>query len=167
MDSLDLAALLRDLVDLYEPVAEEDGLTLASRVTDGPLELRGNPQLLSRALVNLIENAIKYTPAPGRIEVSAAADGEAAHLVIADTGPGVPAEARERVFDRFYRLEQSRTTPGNGLGLSLVRAVIRLHGGTIRLEDNQPGLKAVVTLPLLRPAKSLPAPAAPAAIAAD
>jgi len=167
MSDLDVAALLRDLVDLYEPVADEKGLTLATRIVDGQLELRGNTHLLSRAFVNLIENAIKYTPAPGRIELVASADGEVASLVIADSGPGVPTEARERVFDRFYRLEQSRTTPGNGLGLSLARAVVRLHGGTIRLEDNQPGVKAVITLPLVRPARSLPAPAAPASIAAD
>jgi len=164
MSELDLGALLRDLADLYEPVAEEKGLSFAARITAMPLELRGNRHLLSRALANLIENAIKYTP-EGGITVAATTEGETVRIVVADSGPGVPEEARERVFDRFYRLEASRTTPGNGLGLSLARAVIRLHGGDIRLEDNAPGLRAVITLPLLRQAKG--SPALPAPIAAD
>jgi signal transduction histidine kinase len=119
------------------------------------LELRGNRHLLSRAIANLVENALKYTPPPGRIQISLTASDGAARLVVGDSGPGIPRESRDKVFDRFVRLETSRTTPGNGLGLSLARAVIRLHGGAVALEDNRPGLRVVVTLPLL--------PASPAA----
>lgn len=150
MSELDFTELVRDLIDLYEPVAEEKGLVLSTTPPSAKLEMRGNRHLLSRAMANLVENAIKYTPAPGRITLGVEMIAGALQCTIADTGPGVPPEARDRVFDRFFRLEASRTTPGNGLGLSLARAVIQLHGGTIRLEDNQPGLRAVITLPVDR-----------------
>jgi signal transduction histidine kinase len=151
MAELNLIELVGDLVELYEPSADEQGLTLSAALPDAAIELRGNRHLLSRAIANLVENAIKYTPAPGLIDVAITTQGESALLVIADSGPGVPAAARDRVFDRFFRLESSRTTAGNGLGLSLARAVIRLHGGSVGLEDNAPGLRVVVTLPLLTP----------------
>jgi signal transduction histidine kinase len=149
MAPLDLAAFARDLADLYEPAAEEKGLTLAVETDPGPIEVRGDRHMLSRAVANLVENALKYTPAGGRVRVAVGIAGTTARLVVADDGPGIPEDERERVFDRFYRLEASRTTEGNGLGLSLARAVIGLHGGTITLEDNGPGLRAVVMLPLL------------------
>ena len=145
---LDLAAFARDLADLYEPVAEEKGLSLTLDAGRAPVEVRGDRHMLSRAIANLVENALKYTPAGGTVRVAVTPDGAMARLTVADNGPGIPAEERERVFDRFYRLEASRTTEGNGLGLSLARAVVRLHGGTITLEDNGPGLRAVVALPL-------------------
>lgn len=145
---LDLAAFARDLADLYEPVAEEKGLSLTLDAGRAPVEVRGDRHMLSRAIANLVENALKYTPAGGTVRVAVTPDGAMARLTVADDGPGIPAEERERVFDRFYRLEASRTTEGNGLGLSLARAVVRLHGGTITLEDNGPGLRAVVALPL-------------------
>ena len=145
---LDLAAFARDLADLYEPVAEEKGLSLTLDAGRAPVEVRGDRHMLSRAIANLVENALKYTAAGGAVRVAVATDGAMARLTVADDGPGIPAEERERVFDRFYRLEASRTTEGNGLGLSLARAVVRLHGGTITLEDNGPGLRAVVALPL-------------------
>ena len=154
MTELNLVELVRDLVELYEPSADEKGLSLVAEIPNATLELRGNRHLLSRAVANLVENAIKYTPAPGRITITLDDTGDGARLTVADSGPGVPPEARELVFDRFFRLETSRTTPGNGLGLSLARAVIRLHGGAVVLEDNAPGLKVVATLPLL------PAPSA-------
>ena len=147
---LDLAAFARDLADLYEPVAEEAGLALTLDAAPGPIEIRGDRHMLSRAVANLVENALKYTPAGGSVRIAVAADGALARLTVADDGPGIPAQERERVFDRFYRLEASRTTEGNGLGLSLARAVVRLHGGTITLEDNGPGLRAVVALPMVR-----------------
>jgi signal transduction histidine kinase len=145
---LDLAAFARDLADLYEPVAEEQGLALKIDIAPGPIEVRGDRHMLSRAVANLVENAVKYTPAGGTIAVHVGTEGATAKLAVADNGPGIPAEERDRVFDRFYRLEASRTTEGNGLGLSLARAVVRLHGGTITLADNAPGLVAVVSLPL-------------------
>ena len=148
MAPLDLAAFAHDLSDLYEPVAEEKGLRLATRIPAGPIEIRGDRHMLSRAIANLLENAVKYTPAGGGIRVGLETDGDQASLTVSDDGPGIPAEERERVFDRFYRLEASRTTEGNGLGLSLARAVVELHGGTITLADNAPGLVARVSLPL-------------------
>ena len=145
---LDLAAFARDLADLYEPVAEEKGLTLTIATDPARIEIRGDRHMLSRAVANLVENAVKYTPAGGSIAVTVTIEGGLARLTVADNGPGIPAEERDRVFDRFYRLEASRTTEGNGLGLSLARAVVRLHGGTITLGDNGPGLVATVSLPL-------------------
>jgi len=161
MSELNLVELVGDLVELYEPSADEQGLVLEAQMPDGKLDMRGNRHLLSRAIANLVENAIKYTPSPGRIDVALTVTGDGARLVIGDSGPGVPAESRDRVFDRFVRLETSRTTQGNGLGLSLARAVIRLHGGKVALEDNEPGLRVVVTLPLL--AASIAAGEAPSA----
>lgn len=145
---LDLAAFARDLADLYEPVAEEKGLTLTVATDRARIDIRGDRHMLSRAVANLLENAVKYTPAGGTIAVKVGVEGGMARLSVADDGPGIPAAERDRVFDRFYRLEASRTTEGNGLGLSLARAVVRLHGGTITLGDNGPGLVAVVSLPL-------------------
>ena len=163
MAPLDLAAFARDLVDLYEPAAEEKGLRLTLEHDSGAkaapveamplgeaaaLEVRGDRHMLSRAVANLVENALKYTPAGGTVAIRVGRNGTMAQLAVGDDGPGIPAAERERVFDRFYRLEASRTTEGNGLGLSLARAVVRLHGGAITLEDNHPGLVAVVSLPL-------------------
>ncbi|HWI29292.1 MAG TPA: sensor histidine kinase, partial [Stellaceae bacterium] len=108
---------------------------------------RGDRHLLSQAVANLLDNALKYTPSGG-IALSVRQEREWARLEVADSGPGVPADRRQAVFDRFVRLEGSRSTPGNGLGLSLVRAVARLHGGEAWLEDNAPGLTAIFTLPM-------------------
>jgi signal transduction histidine kinase len=167
MSLLDLGTLLRGLVDLYEPVAEEAGLTLSFTGPEPPLELSGNRHLLSRAFANLIENALKYTPAPGHVRVELGAWDEAIRVVVADDGPGIPEAWRERVFDRFFRLERSRTTPGNGLGLSLARAVFGLHGGTIALEDNDPGLRVAVTLkPARSTSSTLAVPAPPGGVLA-
>jgi signal transduction histidine kinase len=146
MAEVDLDEIARSVADLYEPVAEENGLTLRLDIAS-PAQVRGDRHLLSQAIANLLDNALKYTP-EGTVSLAVRRKDEG-HVVleIADTGPGVPADHRQHVFDRFFRLENSRSTPGNGLGLSLVRAVAKLHGGDIRLEDNRPGLKAVMTLP--------------------
>ena len=154
-ESLDVSALLRDVAELYEPVAEERGLVLKADA-QAPIFIRGDRQLLGQAIANLIDNAIKYGTSeaaengPGaqpEVEVSAEAKGSMAEIVVTDRGPGVPASDRERVLDRFVRLEASRSEPGSGLGLSLVAAVARLHGGTLRLEDNEPGLRVILALP--------------------
>jgi len=145
MAEVDLAEIARSVAELYEPVAEEKGLALAVDA-DPRLPVNGDRHLLSQAIANLVDNAIKYTPA-GKVSISARRRGDTARLEVADSGPGVPKDRREAVFDRFVRLEGSRSTPGNGLGLSLVRAVARLHGGEAWLEDNEPGLRAVVMLP--------------------
>jgi signal transduction histidine kinase len=144
--AVDLAEVARNVAELYEPVADEKGLALAVRVPQS-LPVRGDRHLLSQAIANLLDNALKYTPA-GIVSLSVSRDGGTARIEVADSGPGIPADRREAVFDRFVRLEGSRSTPGNGLGLSLVRAVAMLHGGSVRLEDNNPGLKAIFTLPV-------------------
>jgi signal transduction histidine kinase len=148
---VDLARLLTDAVELYEPAAEarEQHITLAA---GAPVSVRGDRDLLFQAVVNLLDNAIKYTPTGGTIDVSLAAAPDGGCITIADSGPGIPPEARQRVIERFVRLEESRATPGNGLGLSLVAAVAALHGATLALEDNAPGLRTILTLPATRPA---------------
>jgi signal transduction histidine kinase len=141
-----LDEIARSVADLYEPVAEEKGLRLRLDIAS-PAPVRGDRHLLSQAIANLLDNALKYTP-EGEVSLAVRRTGGGQILLeIADTGPGVPPNFREQVFDRFYRLENSRSTPGNGLGLSLVWAVAKLHGGEVRLEDNRPGLKAVMILP--------------------
>jgi signal transduction histidine kinase len=145
---VDLAEIARDVADLYEPVADENGLKLVVTIDDA-LPVRGDRHLLSQAIANLLDNALKYTPS-GEVALRAQGRGETARVEVEDHGPGVPAERREAVFDRFVRLEGSRSTPGNGLGLSLVRAVAKLHSGACWLEDSEPGLRAVLTVPLAR-----------------
>ena len=139
MAPVDLGRLALDAVELYEPLAEEAGVVLEARVEQDAV-VRGNRHLLSQALTNLIDNAIKFSSAPGRVEVCVRRDWGGVELRVADRGPGIPAEERERVLQRFVRLDRSRHTPGTGLGLSLVAAVARLHGARLRLEDNRPGL---------------------------
>jgi signal transduction histidine kinase len=146
MGVIDLAEVARTVAELYEPVADDKGLTLGVDVATA-LPVRGDRHLLSQALANLLDNALKYTP-QGSVMLAARAAADVARVEVADSGPGVPADRREAVFDRFVRLEGSRSTPGNGLGLSLVRAVAKLHGGTAWLEDNAPGLRAVLVVPL-------------------
>ncbi|MEI9900796.1 MAG: HAMP domain-containing sensor histidine kinase [Hyphomicrobium sp.] len=151
-EPFDVGRAVRDVAELYEPVAEERGMRLIVDVETG-VGLTGNRQLIVQAVVNLIENAIKYSGKPGSngaspaIWVALHGSPAAVELSVADNGPGVAPEDRERVLKRFVRLEKSRTEPGTGLGLSLVQAVARLHGGSVRLEDNGPGLRVVVSLP--------------------
>ncbi len=152
MAVVDLAEIARDVAELYEPVAEEKGVALVLDIAPS-LTVLGDLHLLSQAIANLVDNALKYTP-EGYVALSAQARGDAARVEVTDSGPGVPPARREAVFDRFVRLETSRSTPGNGLGLSLVRAVAKLHGGTVWLEDGKPGaanpgLKAVLQIPLV------------------
>jgi signal transduction histidine kinase len=154
-DTLDMAALVQDVAELYEPVAEERGIALKAQAAD-PIIIHGDRQLLGQALANLIDNALKYgAPSAGagngyapEVDVQADARGGVARIVVSDRGPGVPDTERDRVLSRFVRLEESRSEPGSGLGLSLVAAVARLHGGKLRLEDNEPGLRVVLSLPM-------------------
>lgn len=147
---LDLSAVVADVAELYGPLAEDEGLELVADVAED-VRLKGNRELLGQALVNLVENALKYYEPvegrAGRITVSLRRAGPRVLIEVADNGPGIPPEDRARVVERFVRLEKSRTMPGSGLGLSLVAAVARLHGGELRLEDNAPGVRAVVDLP--------------------
>jgi signal transduction histidine kinase len=111
------------------------------------LIILGDRGLLSQLMANLLDNAIKYAPAQGYIKVSLLPGPEYVTLAIADSGAGIPIEERSKVFQRFYRLESSRSSPGNGLGLSLVAAVAALHSAPIRLSDNQPGLRVIIDFP--------------------
>jgi signal transduction histidine kinase len=141
-EPVDLSEVCSDLADLYGPLAEEKGLTFTSICPPG-LVLQGNRHLLAQALANLLDNAIKYTPAGGRVTLSGSPGPV---ITVADSGPGIPEAERERVLERFVRLDGDRSTPGNGLGLSLVSAVAKLHGATLRLEDNHPGLRVSLAL---------------------
>ncbi|MGH8161303.1 MAG: ATP-binding protein [Gammaproteobacteria bacterium] len=145
-ETLALDSLCEDAASIYEPLAEVQGQTLV-RCFD-PVRLRGNRLLLAQAVGNLLDNAIKYTPEGGRIRLSLSQDAREALLMVEDSGPGIPPGERQHVFERFVRLDRSRSLRGNGLGLSLVRAVVRLHGGNIALEDNRPGLRVLIRLPL-------------------
>lgn len=146
MGRVELASLVADIGELYEPVAEEKGVSLAWQAEDG-LAAHGNARLLSQALGNLVDNAIKYTPTGGSVFVAARADDGRPVLRVADSGPGIPSAERDRVLDRFVRLEASRHTPGSGLGLSVVRAIAQLHGADLVLGDAEPGLTVEVRLP--------------------
>ncbi|HUA54444.1 MAG TPA: HAMP domain-containing sensor histidine kinase [Candidatus Sulfotelmatobacter sp.] len=159
MEPLDMTMLCADVAELYEPVAEARHLTLTAALADSA-PIKGNRHLLFQAIANLIDNAIKYSTPDGSITLSVNIAGDVVEVVVADCGPGIPEADRERVLQRFVRLEQSRTTPGNGLGLSLVTAVMTLHGGSLVLDDNQPGLKATLRLPLAAAAATAPARAA-------
>jgi signal transduction histidine kinase len=145
-ERLDLGELAGAVAELYEPVAEEKGFAMRLDRARGVL-IRGDRHLLSQALANLLDNALKYGDREIVVTVSRA-DGRAI-LEVADRGPGIPERDREAVFDRFVRLEPSRSTPGNGLGLSLVRAVAHRHNATVALADNRPGLKVRLEFPEL------------------
>ncbi len=142
-EEVDLAALLYDVAELYEPLAEEKGVRFSLETAEATA-VQGDRDLLFQAFANLVDNAIKYTPADGDISLALSSAGGAPQVTISDTGPGIPAEDREKVFQRFFRLEKSRTTPGNGLGLSLVAAVATLHQASIDLNDNDPGLRVTL-----------------------
>ena len=136
-EEVDLTQVVDDIVDLYQPLAEDKGQTVESAIAPNQ-KLKANRHLLSQALANLLDNAIKYTPEGGRIALTVTG-GPA--ITVADSGPGIPGDQREKVLERFVRLDDTRATPGNGLGLALVSAVARLHGAKLVLEDNAPGLR--------------------------
>jgi signal transduction histidine kinase len=148
LELVELSEIIHDIADLYEPAAEDRGITLKF-VAPVRVTVRGNRSLLARAAANLVENALKYTPKGGSVTVSAGIDprDDRPTFSVRDTGPGIPEADRERVLDRFVRLERARNTPGSGLGLSLVAAVARMHDATIKLEDAKPGLLATLSFP--------------------
>ena len=152
-NEVDLASLVRDVTDLYEPLAEEKGQRLETLALEDA-RAWGNRDLLFQMLANIVDNAVKYAPTGGRIRVMMRRRGDATDIVVEDDGPGIPKEARALVFQRFFRLDESRTTPGSGLGLSLVAAVARLHGIIVTLEDNEPGLRVVLALPAKQTAQN-------------
>jgi signal transduction histidine kinase len=150
LQSLDMNDILTDVVELYEPIAEEAGGSLKIH-SMAHLNVMGDRQLLAQAVSNLLDNAMKYGETEegkgAEIAVNATVEANEVVIVISDSGKGIPAEDRDRVRNRFVRLDESRSKPGNGLGLSLVASVMTLHNGQLSLEDNLPGLKATLRLP--------------------
>ncbi|MDX1923020.1 MAG: HAMP domain-containing sensor histidine kinase [Alphaproteobacteria bacterium] len=138
-----LHTILYDVLELYAPIAEEKAIAVSSRIS--AVEMKGDRDLLFQLFANLVDNAVKFTPQNGRITVTLAQQDGVISAAIADSGPGIADDEKMRVFDRLYRADSSRHTPGNGLGLSLVRAVADLHKASIRLEDAVPGLVVKVT----------------------
>jgi signal transduction histidine kinase len=166
--SLDASDLASSAVEFYEPAAELKNIDLKFR-SDGPLWVSGDPVLLAQALGNLIDNALKYAPQQGKIEVAVQKHGEAAvEISVADNGPGIDDSEKTKVIERFYRGDASRGTPGVGLGLSLVQAVAKLHGNPIELRDQAPGLKVTMTIAIDAAGAALrdKAPPQPATVAA-
>ncbi len=142
-----LSQLLQELVEIYTPVAEDMEHELVADIADG-IEVQGDRRLLAQMFVNMIENALRHTPPGVRVELELRVDPVTGVVAsVQDNGPGVPARERNKVFQRFYRLDSSRTTPGSGLGLSLVAAVAELHGLCVELADNDPGLRVNVRFP--------------------
>jgi signal transduction histidine kinase len=150
LSDIDVSAIVADVAELYGPVAEDEGITINTAITPD-VRLHASRELVGQAMVNLLENAVKYAKpldgVSGRITIGLRRNGPRVLIEVADNGPGIPAEERQRVLQRFVRLEKSRSEPGSGLGLSLVDAVTRLHGGDFRIEDNNPGVRAVIDLP--------------------
>ena len=163
MDDFDAADVAKGIHELYEPLAEDDGMTLQVKTAPTPARLHGNRELISQALANLVENAIKYGKPDAAVQpldaavaarskeilIEARREGDYVLLSVADHGPGIPEGNRKHAVERFVRLEASRTLPGSGLGLSLASAVATLHGGELRLGDSHPGLTATLVIPAL------------------
>ncbi|MBS0477967.1 MAG: HAMP domain-containing histidine kinase, partial [Proteobacteria bacterium] len=145
--TVDLTALISDLADAYQNAAEEDGGRAFDRDIAADITIEGNRGLIAQATTNLLDNALRHTPAGTGLAIALSATAHAATITVADHGEGIPEEQRDNVFARFTRLERSRTTPGHGLGLSLVAAIAKVHGGSVRLDDNHPGVKAMIVLP--------------------
>lgn len=140
-EPVDLNLLCRTLTEVYEPAAASNDQVLGCAVPDNTITVNGDRNLLGQVLANLVENALRHTPAGTRIDVSLSQSNGHPVIEVADDGPGIPEDAREKVLRRLFRLDASRHTPGNGLGLSLVDGVVKLHGGTLALLDNAPGLR--------------------------
>ncbi len=141
-----LSAICDDLAELYDVMTEEGEHSFEAHIERG-LDIMGNRQLIAQAITNLLDNAVKYTPSGGHITLTAEQRGENIHVSIGDNGHGIPPDKRDDVLKRFVRLDSARSTPGNGLGLSLVSAIVALHNGSLQLHDNKPGLRIEITLP--------------------
>lgn len=160
MTDIDLSAIATDVAELYDPIAEDLGLSIVAEA-DQPVVVSGHGELLAQAVSNLVDNATKYARQRVRVEVTVNAHG--ARVGVIDDGPGIPEQDRERATERFVRLDPSRSGKGTGLGLSMVAAVARLHGGALVLSDAGPGLRAELLLPIrvaqpgdaIRPAETL------------
>ena len=142
---LDLGELLHNVIEIYQSAIEERRQTLEVRM-DPALRIIGDRELLTQLFANLLDNAVRHSPDHAKIELSATRNQDRIEVIIADNGPGIPLELREKVVQRFYRIEGSRSTPGNGLGLSLAKAIAHLHDSDLVLGDHAPGLSVRVTL---------------------
>lgn len=140
------STLIADLTELYRPVAEDKGFELLGPGKGRDIWMWGDERLIGQAIANLIENALRHTTG-GTINCAVSRSEGLVEITVSDTGVGIPAAEREKVFDRLYRLEHSRTSPGSGLGLSLVRAIVEAHEGSVRLEENDPGLRCILLFP--------------------
>jgi signal transduction histidine kinase len=156
-EPVDLAKLSQDLAELYGPLAEDKDVAF-ERACPADARVRANQHLLAQAVANLLDNAIKYTPAGGWVRLSVENGPRGPAITVVDSGPGIPVDQRERALERFVRLDATRSTSGNGLGLSLVNAVAKLHGARLVLGDNRPGLS--VRLEFDAPAAAAPQPTA-------
>jgi len=146
--AVNLATIVRDVCELYQAAADEQRVVLRCE-HEATVEVFGDRELLAQALTNLLDNAVKYTPAGGTVTVRLTRSGDTARLRVADSGPGIPEADRNRVLQRFMRLDQARSQPGNGLGLALVNAVTLQHHGRLTLGDNAPGLIVTLEVPAL------------------
>ena len=144
----DLGLLVHNIGDFYETFVEDKKQALEIHIPEKPVIFCGDQQLIAQAISNLLDNAVKYTPRKGTIVVTVMTDGQFVACTIADNGPGIPELFREKVKERFFRLDQSRHEAGTGLGMSLADAVAKLHNGELRLEDNNPGLKISLIFPV-------------------
>ena len=143
---VELSDIANNVLDALAAVAEDGSRQFTGRIEPG-ITVRGDRELLTQMLVNLVENSLHHTPEGTNIELCIAMPDGRVRITVIDDGPGIPASERDRVFHRFYRLDASRSTPGSGLGLSFVLAVVKLHDAMISLEDNSPGLRVVITFP--------------------
>jgi signal transduction histidine kinase len=147
----DISAIIEDMTELYAPVAEDSGISVVANIEHG-ITINASRELVGQVMVNLLENAVKYAKpedgSAGRIDVSLSQENGFVRIAVGDNGAGIPEADRERVLERFVRLETSRSEPGSGLGLALVNAVARLHNGRFSIKDNAPGVLAVLELPM-------------------
>ena len=151
--SVDLSDVMRRVAEAYGPALEDSGRFLVTDIAD-MVAIVGDRELLVQLIANLVENALRHTPTGTTVTMRLSrADGRAC-AEISDNGPGIPEDERNRVFRRFYRLERSRTTPGNGLGLSLVAAIVELHDAAIEIADSAPGMKVTIRFSEVRRAKN-------------
>lgn len=152
--TVDLCAVAASIAELYEPLVHERQLQLKLELPSAAT-VHGSRNLLAQCVANLLDNAIKFSPVAGMVTLRLRRSSAGIELSVTDQGPGIPPSEREQVFQRLYRMDRSRSTPGLGLGLSLAKAVTELHGGSIRIEDHQPGTRVVMRLPS-GPATALP-----------
>jgi signal transduction histidine kinase len=145
-----LSSIFTTAVEAFGPAAEDAGKTMREQIAPN-IRINGDRELLIQLLANLVENAIRHTPAGTRIEVSLGREGDRIVGFVADNGPGVPAGESERIFRRFYRLERSRSSTGSGLGLSMAAAISELHGIKLEVRDNGPGLRMLLNFPCSEP----------------